>query len=366
MKIVGNTFEDFIKTAKEKKVIAFGASVFLSIMAENYAELQLDKCINYIVDNSPSKWNTAFSVCGKEKNIYGVEQLLEEEAEKIAILITADRYAYDIYEQLEGMAHLCNAVVFCLPLMIAKRVDDKFFEFKEQKDTYIPKKIHCFWLGDAELDDMAKKCIESWKKYCPDYEICLWTKNNYDVTKNAYMYEAYKNRKWAYATDYARLDVLYREGGIYFDLDLELYNNIDCLLSNRFFAGFGPIREIELAAFGAEKENLLIKEMLDAYENRVFEAGKELGLQDVQPIFMDKFLRTKGFDINGCYQVIDEHVLYPREVFSARNWFSGEESPVDVSLGIHHCAGSWVSKKGKDDNNVRADLMKVLEERFEV
>lgn len=366
MKIAGNTFDDFINSSRQKKVIAFGASVFLSVMAENYAELQLDECIDYIVDNAQSKWNTVFCVCGKEKMVYGVEHLLSEEPGKIAILIAADRYAYDIYEQLEKMESLEDVDVFCLPLMIAQRKDDNSFSFQEVQKEYIPKKIHCFWLGNDELDDMAKRCIESWKKYCPDYEICLWTKNNYDVTKNAYMHKAYKNKRWAVASDYARLDVLYQEGGIYFDLDLELIRNIDVLLGNRFFAGFGPIRDVELAAFGAEKGNLLIKEMLLEYENMDFDPDNVVGIQDVQPIFMARFLRRKGFKIDGKYQMLNGHTLYPREVFSARNWFTGEETPVDVSLGLHHCAANWLSKKRKEDKNIRAELMQCLEEKFDI
>ena len=86
----------------------------------------------------------------------------------------------------------------------------------------IPKKIHYCWFGKGRLTDSAYKCIESWKKYCPDYEIIEWNEENFNVNICDYTKEAYENSKWAFVSDYARLWILYNEGGIYFDVDVEL------------------------------------------------------------------------------------------------------------------------------------------------
>ena len=93
----------------------------------------------------------------------------------------------------------------------------------------IPKKIHYCWFGGNPMPEKDKKCIESWKRYCPDYEIIRWDESNYDVSKNRYMKEAYEEKKWGFVPDYARLDIIYNEGGIYLDTDVELVKNLDDL-----------------------------------------------------------------------------------------------------------------------------------------
>ena len=364
----GYSFESFNQNTKNKRVIAFSASSFLQVMAENYKELNLSDKISYVVDNDTGKAGSDFMIGLSQKKIKTVDFLMNDDLRNAVILIGSDRYAYEIFMQLEKLEVLENVPCFVLPLMISKRRDNDEFDFSDlaggKNKERIPKIIHCFWLGDAPLDNMANKCLDSFKKYCPDYDLRLWTSKNYDVTKNNYMYEAYKNRKWAYACDYARLDKIYTEGGVYFDLDVELVSNIDAVLGNDFFAGFGPLRDIELAAFGSRPGNSLIGEMLDAYENREFVSAHELNLMDVQPVFMDCFFEKKGFEINGRYQKINGCALFPREIFSPRNWFTGEEHIEAKSLGIHHCEGSWVSKADKDTNNKRGDLLKKMEMEF--
>lgn len=99
----------------------------------------------------------------------------------------------------------------------------------------IPKIIHYCWFGGNILPDKVQKCIESWKRYCPDYKIICWNESNYDVNKIRYTKEAYKEKKWAFVSDYARLDIIYENGGIYLDTDVELICGMDILLQNDVF-----------------------------------------------------------------------------------------------------------------------------------
>lgn len=362
----GWSFENFIERTTGKRVIAMCASGFLQIISDNYKELHLDKQIDYIVDNDANKVGQQFLIHGINKTIRSLAYLLKDKLDDIVILIGTDRYAYDIYNQLSELNELNDVDCFILPLMISNRRDDEEFCIGNAVSdrNMIPKIIHCFWLGTEPLSDMAKKCYESFEKYCPNYDIRLWTAKNYDVTKNPYMYDAYKAHNWAYACDYARLDKLYEEGGVYFDLDVELFNNIDCLLNNKFFAGFGPIRDIELAAFGCNINNKLVKEMLDTYEYKKYEANRKMGIMDVQPLLMDRVLEKKGFIINGRYQSLDGYTLYPREVFSSRNWFTGEITKNSNSLGVHHCAGGWIDEEVRDSSAKRGIRLKKLEKIF--
>ena len=99
----------------------------------------------------------------------------------------------------------------------------------------IPKKIHYCWVGGTAKPKSVQYCIDSWKKYCPDYEIIEWNEDNYDFSKNRYMKEAYDNKKWGFVPDYARLDIIYQHGGIYMDTDVEMVANLDDLLEYEGF-----------------------------------------------------------------------------------------------------------------------------------
>ena len=105
----------------------------------------------------------------------------------------------------------------------------------------IPKKIHYIWFGKGEKNERIKTCIESWKKYLPDYEIIEWTEDNFDININDFAKLAYDNKKWAYVSDVARLWILYNEGGIYMDTDVELYKPLDEFLNEEGFIGFEDI-----------------------------------------------------------------------------------------------------------------------------
>lgn len=119
----------------------------------------------------------------------------------------------------------------------------------------IPKSIHYCWFGGSPLPDDVKKYIESWKRFCPDYEIRQWNEYNFDVNENQYCSEAYRAKKWAFVSDYARLKILYDNGGIYMDTDVEVVRSLDPLLQYRAFSGFESEHAISTGAMGSIKKN---------------------------------------------------------------------------------------------------------------
>ena len=130
----------------------------------------------------------------------------------------------------------------------------------------IPKKIHYCWFGRGEKPALAKKCIASWKKYCPDYEIIEWNEDNFDINYNAYTKYCYENKKWAFLSDYVRLLVVYEHGGIYYDTDVEALKSFDDLLTYKAYFGFENEEHINTGiGFGAEKEHTVLKSMLEMY-----------------------------------------------------------------------------------------------------
>lgn len=211
----------------------------------------------------------------------------------------------------------------------------------------IPKKIHYCWFGGKELPLSAKKCINSWKKYFPDYEIIEWNENNFDVSFNKYAKEAYDNKKYAFFTDVARLYIIYKYGGIYFDVDVEVINSYDEILSSKVFFGLEKIDNVNTGlGFGAEKENAFIKELLSDYDNRNF--IKEDGSFDMTscPIINSKKFKEKGFLLNNTKEEIEGIVVYPREYFNPLD--SGTNKLIYKTINtksIHWYLKSWVSKK---------------------
>ncbi|WP_173553372.1 glycosyltransferase family 32 protein [Sharpea azabuensis] len=136
----------------------------------------------------------------------------------------------------------------------------------------IPKVIHYCWFGRNEKSDLIKRCIESWKKYCPEYQIIEWNEDNFDVNTCEYTRKAYFAKKWAFVSDYARLKIIFENGGIYLDTDVELKQGLDSCLNYGAWFAQDDIRYINTGlGFGACKGNFLLKKMLDIRSSRSFD-----------------------------------------------------------------------------------------------
>lgn len=134
----------------------------------------------------------------------------------------------------------------------------------------IPKIIHCCWFGGSPKTDLAQRCIASWKRCCPDYEIREWDERNFDLDLNSYCRQAYDSRKWAFVSDVARIWALHRFGGIYMDTDVEVRRPLDPLLENEAFAGFESAEYVGTCLLGATAGHPLFREMLQRYASLSF------------------------------------------------------------------------------------------------
>ena len=166
----------------------------------------------------------------------------------------------------------------------------------------IPKKIHYCWFGGNPLPQDAKDYIESWKKYCPDYEIIRWDESSFDINSVPYVKEAYENRKWAFVTDYVRLYALYTQGGVYMDTDVELLKPIDCFLEHEAFSGFESETSVPTGIMASEPKQKAIGDLLKDYDGRHFVNDKgELDLStNVEAI--TKYFTDKGMLMNNQKQ----------------------------------------------------------------
>lgn len=206
----------------------------------------------------------------------------------------------------------------------------------------IPKKIHYCWFGKKPLPQEARKCIESWKKYCPDYEIIEWNENNYDLNKNEYVKYTYENKKYAFLTDYVRLDIIYNEGGIYLDTDVEIVKNFDPLLNSDGFIGMEQTGTINTGqGFGARKFHPFVKENKEYYEKKsFFDKNGEFKREICVPI-TTKILKNKGLKNKNEKQLIYEMNIYPTDYFCPKKIGTNKITITNNTYSIHHFESSW-------------------------
>lgn len=213
----------------------------------------------------------------------------------------------------------------------------------------IPKIIHYCWFGNNEKPEIILKCMETWKKFLPGWEIIEWNEQNYDVNKIRFTKEAYQEKKWAFVSDYCRFDVLYEHGGVYFDTDVELLKEIplECF-DFSIFTGVESSKYVSPGLImGATKEHPFIKEIMDEYQSMsLFQDGK-IKLKTVNEITTE-LLVNKGYVMNGIYQEIEGIAIYPAEVFCGYDLDIREPMITENTVALHHYTGSWKKKTLND------------------
>ncbi len=205
----------------------------------------------------------------------------------------------------------------------------------------IPKKIHYIWFGGNPLTPLAEKCIESWKKYCPDYEIVRWDESNFDINQNRYCREAYEAKKWAFASDYARLWVLVNEGGIYMDTDVEVLQPLDRFLCLQSFSGFEAEERLPTGLMASCRQQPFFERLLHDYADRSF--LKPDGSPDLTTnvTAITKACVDAGLVLNNTEQTVEGFTLFPSEYFCPKDWLTKEVHLTENSYAIHHFDGSW-------------------------
>lgn len=208
----------------------------------------------------------------------------------------------------------------------------------------IPKIIHYCWFGEKPLPHDVKKCIASWKKFCPDYEIKRWDESNFDVTSHPFTDAAYSAKAWAFVSDYARLKIIYENGGIYLDTDVELLQNPDSLLENKCYIGIQQPNYLCTTGlgYGAEKNNPLIKKMLDKYDEIQFDQENKAYI--ACPLLNNEVVETLGKVSRDKITCLDGATVYPPKYFDPISTGNTKNLLCPESVSIHHYAASWTSK----------------------
>ena len=229
----------------------------------------------------------------------------------------------------------------------------------------IPKIIHYCWFGDKPLSDLAKKCIESWQKYCPDYEIRKWDENTIDINSNNYMKEAYEKQCWGFVPDVARLQIILKYGGIYLDTDVELIKGLDMLLDNDVYMGIekgnNGINYVALGlGFGAVPNHPVIRTLLNDYEYRRF-INEDGSLNKIPaPQIQTSTLKKMGFNNKYLIQTFQGVKIYPSDYFCPKSYLTGYIRVTDNTYSIHHYSACWLSVPQKIKYRFRILLIHIL------
>lgn len=231
----------------------------------------------------------------------------------------------------------------------------------------IPKIIHYCWVGGKPKPKSVQYCIDSWKKYCPDYEIKEWNESNYDFEKNQYMKEAYQEKKWGFVPDYARLDIIYKYGGIYLDTDVEIVKSFDELLNQEAFMGFEETGEGTYyvncgQGFGAIPHHDIIKQARDLYEHVSFYNDDGTLNMLPSPHYTTQTLKEYGLLQENKDQNLQNMKVYASDVLCPKNFRTGKIKKTSRTVSIHHFTASWLDEKIKKELKRRQKLEKIIGE----
>lgn len=225
----------------------------------------------------------------------------------------------------------------------------------------IPKKIHYCWFGNGPKGKKELKCIESWKKFCPEYEIIEWNESNVDLDMMPFVREAYDAKKYAFVSDVVRLWAIYNNGGIYFDTDVEIIKPFDEFLKNKGFIGFENKDYLNTGqGVGAEKNNSIIQEMFDYYKKLHF-INKDGSYNLIAcPQINTDILFRRGLQKNNKFQIVDGFAIFPVDYFNPYDDPTGRLNITENTHSIHWYSKSWLDKK----SIIRSKLSKPLHRLF--
>lgn len=208
------------------------------------------------------------------------------------------------------------------------------------------KYIHYCWFGNKKLSRLAKKCIKSWKKYFPEYEIICWNEKNTDLNECAFIKEAYENKKWAFVADYARAKAINEYGGIYFDTDVLIKKDMHDIVEKGSFLGVEDSGAVNACVWGANKSGDWISTQLVNFYKKQKHFPKNDLYSITIPLLITNFLEEKGFNRgDGGIQKIEDMYIYPREYFCPLSYNYQNNIFTQNTRAIHYYDASWTPKE---------------------
>lgn len=343
--IVREGWEDFFYDVIEGTlpIVCFGAGTIPWLIEPLFSQLSIWQRILYFLDNDEKKAGTWI---GDKRKIpvISVDYFRIKKIKDFILLITCEDFL-PVLKQLQRVKEWCD--IYCynyisLNYELLKRAKSSLKPLSGGRPL-IPRIIHYCWFGNGEKGELHRKCIQSWKDKCPDYTIIEWNEDNYNIHQSRYMEEAYASKMWAYVSDYARLDILHRYGGIYLDTDVELLDSLDVLLSEKGFIAYGQWPAVNSGAgMGCVKGLPIVRKMRDEPRKYSSFFNPDGSLNMVQNGFYEsKVLRKYGFLQNFTMQYIKDMLILAPEIMAAESVLGKDLLITENTLAVHHCNGSW-------------------------
>lgn len=350
-------FNEFInRTHDIDEIFLFGAGKKLGDVEKFFENTVVSTKVSAIIDNDIKKQGAIIKLWGREFEINNLNYLVKNCSAGKLIFVTVDDYG-DLVDDLLKNHAFNESEIVCFYHITALQKEAKSInksmpgKIRLEEKAMIPKKIHYCWFGGKTMPDKYKRYMESWYKFCPDYEIIEWNESNYDVSKCKYMQEAYERKVWGFVPDYARIDIVYNHGGIYLDTDVELVKNLDDLLYQKGFACFEDESYVNLGSgFGGMKGLPILKAMRDYYHQKSFiNEKRELDLTG-SPIHNTSVLSEYGLIYNGNYQKVADMTIYPAKVLVGKCMYTMRTVIKPWTYAIHQYDGSWATEKARRMN----------------
>lgn len=355
MRLKNSSFAEFARRVREtgKQIIVYGAGVIGQASAPYWLhEYDLEPSVFCYVDADPCKQKRVVSLGDRQVPIRPLT-VLEEEAGRCFLLITVSAFV-PVVQALERLRGMEDTEAYFLPVMLLNMAHAPKREqvVKTSREPLIPKKIHYCWFSGAPVPQPLRRCIDTWKRFCPDYEIIRWDERNYDVSAIPYMDQAYRHQKWSFVSDAARLDIIFRHGGIYLDTDVELVKCLDELLYQPAFCATEKWGIVNSGGgLGAEPGNPVVRRMLEF--RRKFPFACEDGRLNLMPsgYYETVSLLHAGLRPNGRTQLISDGgmTVYSPAFFHPFDYVSGETNLTENTVSIHHFSGTWLGPDAAEE-----------------
>ncbi len=346
VKLVNMSTTAFKRYIADKNVYIFGAGrAFESAVEAYFSE---GNNVRAVIDNNSSNWGE-FTINDKTIEICSIEKFLEILKKNLdgnnILFISTPFYAAELLAQMDSIEMIDGMECFIEPFIRNTKEESSEFHFSKGSPQ-IPKHIHYIWFGGNELPKEYKDNIESWKENNPDYIISEWNESNYS-TENAYFNEALRKKEYSFASNYVRIDIINRFGGIYLDTDVKVLKSLDILLNDKAFFNMGCSSRVNNGCgFGSIPNNLILEEILEMY-NKLYSEGSG-NVKKPGHWILNKAMEKYGFSIENRYQKINNIVLYPSEVMSPITLFNMGDCFSEKTLSVHYEQGAWKSDREKE------------------
>lgn len=322
-----------------RRIVLYGAGASARLILQAFYHRGLKERLAFIVDKNESLDNTKCEVTGGiQVDVISLRHFLEQYGvgvkEEFTLLITPFRALW-IVEELDRVEGLDGVDTYVYALVAGKKPPEPF-PLRSLYQPVIPKRIHYIWIGENAMSAEDMKNIESWKKFCPDYEIIKWDERKYDFQKNPYTREALERKQYMYATDYARKDILYHYGGIYLDTDVELLKPLDDLLYNEAFIGMEDGGQLNSGSgLGAVAGHQAMLGMMEVYENVHFALSGGSCNWKYNTFYETSYMIARGYELKNRYQKVDGVVCLPKEVLMPESIMGLYDTYTENTLANH-------------------------------